>query len=134
MAELIDIANAFFKNKNDWRSISTEDKDKFSFIFNRYFSKKYPQYSILLNSKNQDKSVILDMWFELLKNERTYPNWFWSKSKKEVSTIDEKDIKLLMSKIKLDKESDLLYLMDKYPDLIKQELDFYKKSGKNRER
>lgn len=134
MAELIDIANAFFKNKNDWKSISSEDKDKFSFIFNRYFSKKYPQYSILLNSKNQDKSVILDMWFELLKNERTYPSWFWSKSKKEVSTIDDKDIKLLMSKIKLDKESDLLYLMDKYPDLIKQELDFYKKSGKNRER
>jgi hypothetical protein len=134
MAELIDIANAFFKNKNDWKSISSEDKDKFSFIFNRYFSKKYPQYSILLNSKNQDKSVILDMWFELLKNERIYPNWFWSKSKKEVSTIDDKDIKLLMSKIKLDKESDLLYLMDKYPDLIKQELDFYKKSGKNRER
>jgi len=134
MAELIDIANAFFKNKNDWKSISSEDKDKFSFIFNRYFSKKYPQYSILLNSKNQDKSVILDMWFELLKNERTYPSWFWSKSKKEVSTIDDKDIKLLMSKIKLDKESDLLYLIDKYPDLIKQELDFYKKSGKNRER
>lgn len=134
MAELIDIANAFFKNKNDWKSISSEDKDKFSFIFNRYFSKKYPQYSILLNSKNQDKSVILDMWFELLKSERTYPNWFWSKSKKEVSTIDDKDIKLLMSKIKLDKESDLLYLVDKYPDLIKQELDFYKKVGKNRER
>lgn len=131
MAELIDIANAFFKNKNDWKSISIEDKEKFSFIFNRYLSKKYPQYSILVNSKYQDKSIILDMWFELLKNEKSYPSWFWSKSKKESSTIDSKDIKLLMEKIKFNKESDLFYLIENYPDIINEELKLLKKKEKD---
>jgi hypothetical protein len=32
MAELIDVANAIFKEKNKWKDISDEDKEKFFFI------------------------------------------------------------------------------------------------------
>ena len=42
MAELIDVANAMFRDKKNWNKIKDEDKDKFFFIFNRFFSKKYP--------------------------------------------------------------------------------------------
>ena len=39
MAELIDVANAMFR-KAPWEKIKDEDKEKFFFIFNRYFAKK----------------------------------------------------------------------------------------------
>ena len=57
MAELIDVANAMFRNKKDWINISIEDKDKYFFIFNRYFSKKYPTKSQLLNNKNYEYQI-----------------------------------------------------------------------------
>ena len=62
MAELIDVANALFRNKKDWKNITIEDKEKFFFIFNRYFSKKYPTNAQFLNNKNVDKSSSLDLW------------------------------------------------------------------------
>ena len=52
MAELIDVANAMFKKRSDWKNISDFDKERFAFIFNRYFSKRYTEYSHFLNFKN----------------------------------------------------------------------------------
>ena len=126
MAELIDIANAMFRNKKDWINISIEDKEKYFFIFNRYFSKKYPTKSQLLNNKNIDKSSSLDLWYYFM-IDKPYPNWFWSKSgKSNKSSLDKKDFELLMIKLQLNKEEDLIYLLDKYPNFIEEELKFYK--------
>ncbi len=126
MAELIDIANAMFRNKKDWVNISIEDKEKYFFIFNRYFSKKYPTKSQLLNNKNIDKSSSLDLWYYFMLD-KPYPNWFWSKSgKSNKSSLDKKDFELLMIKLQLNKEEDLIYLLDKYPNFIEEELKFYK--------
>jgi hypothetical protein len=126
MAELIDVANAMFRNKKDWINISIEDKDKYFFIFNRYFSKKYPTKSQLLNNKNIDKSSSLDLWYYFM-IDKPYPNWFWSKSgKSNKSSLDKKDFDLLMIKLQLNKEEDLIYLLDKYPNFIEEELKFYK--------
>ena len=126
MAELIDIANAMFRNKKDWVNISIEDKEKYFFIFNRFFSKKYPTKSQLLNNKNIDKSSSLDLWYYFMLD-KPYPNWFWSKSgKSNKSSLDKKDFELLMIKLQLNKEEDLIYLLDKYPNFIEEELKFYK--------
>jgi len=126
MAELIDVANAMFRNKKDWINISIEDKEKYFFIFNRYFSKKYPTKSQLLNNKNIDKSSSLDLWYYFM-IDKPYPNWFWSKSgKSNKSSLDKKDFDLLMIKLQLNKEEDLIYLLDKYPNFIEEELKFYK--------
>ena len=126
MAELIDVANALFRNKKDWKNISIEDKEKFFFIFNRYFSKKYPTNAQFLNNKNVDKSSSLDLWYYFMLD-KPYPNWFWSKSSKvDKSSLDSKDFSLLMTKLQLNKEDDLVYLIDKYPDFIQEELKFYK--------
>ena len=126
MAELIDVANAMFRNKKDWKNITDLYKEKFFFIFNRYFSKKYTTKSQLLNNKNVDKSTSLDLWYYFMLD-KPYPNWFWSKSPKfEKTDIPDSDFKLLFLKLGLNKEQDLIYLLDNYPDLIQEELKFYK--------
>jgi len=126
MAELIDVANAMFRNKKNWKNITDLDKEKYFFIFNRYFSKKYPTKSQILNNKNIDKSSALDLWYYFMLD-KGYPDWFWSKSPKfEKSDISDIDFKLLFLKLGLNKEQDLIYLLEKYPDIIQEELKFYK--------
>ena len=130
MAELIDVANAMFRNKKDWKNITDLDKERFFFIFNRYFSKKYTTKSQLLNNKNIDKSSSLDLWYYFMLD-KSYPNWFWSKSPKfDKSELEDKDFKLLFEKMGLNKEDDLIYLIQNYPDIIMEELKFYKTKNK----
>lgn len=130
MAELIDVAKAIFTNKNNWKNISDEDKERFFFIFNRYFAKKYPEKSQLLNLKVIDKVSALDLWYHFMLN-KPYPNWFWSKSEKaEKSDISEKEYKLLLLNLKI-KDIDLDYLIQHHIDFIKEELKYYKDLDKN---
>jgi hypothetical protein len=130
MAELIDVANAMFKSRVDWKNISDFDKERFAFIFNRYFSKKYTHYAQLLNYKSVDKVELLNLWFVFM-SKKPYPNWFWSKSeKKKTESIEKSDFNLLMQKLNLNKIEDLEYLIDYFPDLIQEELKFYKTKTK----
>jgi hypothetical protein len=63
--------------------------------------------------------------------DKPYPNWFWSKSPKfDKSELDDKDFKLLFEKMGLNKEDDLIYLIQNYPDIIMEELKFYKTKNK----
>ena len=125
MAELIDVANAMFTNKRNWTNITDEDKEKFFFIFNRYFSKKYPDMSQLLNLKVIDKVSALNLWYGFMLD-KPFPKWFWSKSEKgEKLEVSEKDYKLILRKLKV-KPSDLDYLIEKHFDFIKEELKYFK--------
>lgn len=129
MAELIDVANAMFRNKRDWVKISDDDKSTFFFIFNRYFSKKYPEKAQLFNLKTIDKVSALDLWYNFMLD-KPYPNWFWSKSgKTEKSDISDKDFTLLLMKLRIKKE-DLEYLIENHFDFIKEELKYYKSLDK----
>lgn len=126
MAELIDVANAMFKTKSDWTKITDSDKERFFFIFNRYFSKKYPQQAQLLNLKTIDKVSGLNLWYQFMLD-KPYPNWFWSKSESsEKSKIADKDFIFLLKKLNI-KESDLNFLIERHFDFIKEELAYYKK-------
>ena len=130
MAEIIDVANALFTNKEKWKDITSEDKEKFFFIFNRYFAKKYPDKAQLLNLKTIDKVSSFDLWYNFMLD-KPYPKWFWSKSEKqEKSQFSEADYKLLINRLKL-KESDIDYLIENHLDLIKEELKYYKELEKN---
>jgi hypothetical protein len=130
MAELIDVANAMFKNKKDWINITDEDKEKFFFIFNRYFSKMYPEKSQLLNLKNIDKVSSMDLWYYYMLN-KPYPRWFWSKSEKQKPVIPDKDFKLLIRKLNL-KDLDVEYLIENHFDFISEELKYFKELEKGR--
>ena len=57
MAELIDVFKAMMR-RGSWDKITVEEKEKNFFIFNRYFSKMYPEQAQLLNLKNIDKVEI----------------------------------------------------------------------------
>lgn len=125
MAELIDVFNAMFRNKSEWSKLTDEDKSKNFFIFNRYFSKKYPDKAQLLNLKTIDKVSALDLWYNFMLN-KDYPNWFWSKGEKaEKPDISEKDFNLLLLKLKVKKE-DLEYLIDNHFEFVKDELKYFK--------
>ncbi len=128
MAELIDIANALFRTKSDWKKITDEDKEKFFFIFNRYFAKKYPEKAQLFNLKTIDKVTAFNLWFQFMLD-KPYPNWFWSKSTPTEKSISEADFSLLIRKLRI-KDIDLQYLIQNHPDFIKEELKHYKKSNK----
>lgn len=129
MAELIDVFNAMLKNKKDWVKITNDDKEKFSFIFNRYFSKRYTEQAALMNLKGMDKVLVMDLWYNFMLTQ-PFPRWFWSKSDKvDKPKITEKELKMLTIKLKV-KPDDINYLIDKHPEFIKNELDYYKKLEK----
>lgn len=126
-SNILAISNVIFKERDKWKFVTDEQKEQFSFIFNRFFSKKFPQHALCLNLKEQDKSIVMDMWFQHMKG-KPYPQWFWSKSPKFSKTdLEDKDFKLLMKKLNLNKEDDLIYLVEHYPDIINDELKYYKK-------
>jgi hypothetical protein len=134
MAEIIDVANAMFKFKNDWiynskkEKVTDDEKIKYFFVFNRYFSKKYPEKAQLLNLKSIDKATAMDLWFHFMKTQ-PYPDWFWSKSPKQEKEMPEKEYKQLLRHLSI-KESDLDYLIDRFPEFIKDEQAYLKKLEK----
>jgi hypothetical protein len=122
MAELIDVFNAMIKRDN-WEAITEDDKNKNFFIINRYFSKKYVEQAQLLNLKNIDKVVGMELWYQFMKNE-PYPKFFFSKSDtKDKSGLTKKEYKMLLVSLKI-KPDDLDYLIEKHFDFIKEELSF----------
>lgn len=127
MANLSEIAKAMFSHRDsNWSQITDKDKELNAFIFNRYFAKKYPEQSAQLNSKQCDKITIMNMWFYFMKD-KPYPGWFWKGSTKKKTVIPDKDFKMLMIKLKMDKPTDLEFMIEHYPDIIKEELKYYKK-------
>ena len=125
MAELIDVFNAMIKRGN-WEAITEDDKNKNFFIFNRYFSKAYPKQAQLLNLKNIDKVVGMELWYQFMKTE-PYPSYFWSKSEKnDKPALAPKDYRMLLVSLKI-KPDDLDYLIEKHFNFVKEELSYLKK-------
>lgn len=128
---LLSVFNCAFKDKRDYLHLTDELKDKYFFIINRLFCKKYPIEAQLLNLKNIDKVSSFDLWYYFM-IEKPYPKWFWSKTEKsETSEIPEKDYKLLLQSLKL-KDIDLDYLIEHNIDFIKEELKYFKDLQKNK--
>lgn len=122
MAELIDVFKAMMR-KGSWEKITVEEKEKNFFIFNRYFSKRYTEQAQLLNLKNIDKVVGMELWYQFMKTE-PYPKFFFSKSDtKDKYVLTKKEYKMLLVSLKI-KPDDLDYLIEKHFDFIKEELSF----------
>ena len=127
---LLQITNCMFKNRENWKWVTDDQKEEFSFIVNRLFSKMYPEYSEICNIKNIDSVSVMNLWF-YFQDGKNYPQWFWSKSQKiEKTEISEKDFNLLMVKLNINKEEDLIYLIDHFPEIIKEELKWFNSKNK----
>lgn len=127
---LLAITNTIFRNKNDWEWVTDEQKETYFFIINRMFCKMYSTKSQLFNIKNIDKVSSMNLWYQFMLN-KPYPKWFWSKSNKDIQKVSDKDFNLLLSKLKV-KDIDLIYLIDKHFDFIKEELAYYKNLEKQK--
>lgn len=115
---ILAISNALLKDKHLWKWVTDDQKEQHFFIFNRFFSKMYPYQSSLLNNKEIDKIVAMDMWFYFMK-EKPYPRWFWSKNKnKKEKNGDELHIIFDM------KEEEIQHILEFYPNEFKDELDY----------
>jgi hypothetical protein len=126
---IIGVFDAMIKNKSNWKYVKDKQKEEFSFIFNRYFSKRYTEQAAFMNLKGIDKVLVMDLWYKFMLTQ-PFPRWFWSKSDKvDKPKITEKELKMLVIKLKV-KPDDINYLIDKHPEFIKDELDYYKKLEK----
>jgi hypothetical protein len=115
---ILSITNIMFKDKHLWEWVTDEQKEQHFFIFNRFFSKMYPNYSLLLNNKNVNKVMCMDMWFYFMKD-KPYPRWFWSKSKNKKERVEDELNRLF----DITKE-ELLHISRFYPDELKDEIDY----------
>lgn len=124
------ISKCMFQERNNWKFVTEAQKEQFFFIFNRYFSKKFPELAQLLNDKNQDKVIGMDLWYYFMEN-KPYPKWFWSKSEKskDDSFFTEKEKNSLLLKFNIKQEE--LELLIKYNiDEVKEELKYIKDGEK----
>ena len=126
---ILDVSKVLFVNRSEWGSISDQEKNENFFIFNRYFSKRYPHLSQMLNHKEQDKSIGLDIWFKFMEN-KPYPKWFWSKSEKK-NFKEDSEYKKFLKEIKGFDDRDSDFLIKFFPDQVEEEFDYYKKLQKN---
>jgi len=124
-SNLLAISDCLFKNKSNWEFVDDSQKDQFFFIFNRYFAKKYPELSQLLNDKNIDKSVGMDLWFEFFRN-KPYPQWFWAKSKKTTKNTNDDDLLIDMQNQLGLNTQEFEFLKVNYPQEIETEINYLK--------
>jgi len=119
---LLEISKCMFQNKNNWKFVTNEQKEQFFFIFNRFFSKRYPEYSQLLNDKLINKSVGMDLWFEFFKSQ-PYPQWFWSKSSKTDKIDSNEKFEFEIKRIFNLKDQEFEFLNKNFPEEIQTEID-----------
>lgn len=121
---------AMFGPKHLWKNITDSDKESFSFIFNSYMCKKFPDKAQYFNNKNTDKVVMCDIWKASLQNSLSTPFWFW----KGKRTIEKKERDVLLEEIiqvfDIDKK-DLLNLSILDPNLLDELINDYKTDYKN---
>lgn len=127
---ILAISKCMFQNRKDWQYVTDEQKSEFFFIFNRYFSKKYPDLAQRMNDKYQDKILGMNMWFHFMEG-KPYPNWFWSKSekKKETGPLTEKETNLLIRKFNI-KFEELEMIIRFHPDEVMEELKYIRDQQK----
>ena len=132
MKNLLEVSNIMFKDKSNWGKVTDEEKSAYFFIFNRYFSKKYPDFSQVLNSKEIDKSLGMDLWFNFMKD-KPYPQWFWSKSEKksDKGEISEKHINKILETYDL-KRDEFDFILKYYPEEIKEEIQYIEANEKSK--
>jgi len=129
-SNILAISKCMFQERKNWEFVTDEQKELFFFIFNRYFSKKYPHLSQLLNDKMIDKVTGMNLWFHFMDG-KPYPKWFWSKSERNNSKNDftDKDKEVLLKSFGI-KDQELDFLIQNHFEEVKEELKYIKEMQK----
>lgn len=120
MVNFIEVADCIFVNKDKYKQLTDEDKIGAFFILNRKFAYKYPKIAKFLNDKSIDKASAMDQWFEVFKNQKGIPGWYWgTKSKKDTPKAKkDKDYQKIQLRYGL-REEDMRFLIE----FFKKDLD-----------
>ena len=134
MYDMKHVVDYILKDKSNYNNLSDEDKEKFFFIVNRKFARKYPKHAQFFNVKGIDKPSALDIWYQYFIKERTtnIPDWYWFKQssiKKDKTSLNKDEIEYLTSLYDLT-TNDLFYIEKNYPDELKTEVKKFKKFNK----
>jgi len=127
------IGDFIFKQKDQYKNLSDDDKEKFFFIMNRKFARQFPKHAQFFNNKGMDKSSALDIWYYFFIKQRTtdIPYWYWFKlsNKKEKSILKKEEEDFFLEYYEL-KQNDLEFLIKYYPDELTEEVKKFKKFNK----
>lgn len=121
---ILAITNTIFRNRENWIFVTDEQKEKYFFIINRYFSKRYPYDSQLLNDKSIDKITGMNLWFHFMEG-KPYPSWFWSKPKITENKKDELDLELVKKAHNLHQD-EIEFIKRFYCDELQEEIKYLK--------
>ena len=130
------IVDFIFKNKDDYKKLSDEDKKKFFFIINRKLARLYPYHAQYVNKKGINEASALDLWYYFFIKKRTMgvPKWYWFKLS---STNKEKPTKYKTEEIDFIKQFydidnyGIEYLIQHHPSELEEEIIKYRKFNKN---
>jgi len=106
--------DSIFRKRSEWKTFTDEEKETNYFIFNRYMGKHKDSIksALALSSKNIDKVLALDIWFDVGKLYSRQPEWFWKGSTRAEKPITKLESDYLDS-IDLDEEDiTLLKIME----------------------
>src|SRR6201986_2371498 len=114
------ITTIIFQNKQNWKTVTNEEKESLFFIFNRYMAKNWPLQAQVCNIKEIDKATAMDIWFNFLRTEHRVPNWFWrGPTKRKDPPI--KDWKILQEWHNL-RLADIYFMCELFPKEVKAEI------------
>jgi len=127
------IGDFIFKQKDQYKNLTDEDKEKFFFIMNRKFARQFPKHAQFFNNKNMDKSSALDVWYHFFIKQRTtdIPKWYWFKlsGKKEKSLLNKEEVDFFLEFYQI-KRDDLDFLIKYFPEELAEEVKKFKKFNK----
>lgn len=132
--DLTHVTKYLFKDKEEYKKLSNEDKEKYFFIENRNLARAFPRQAQFLNNKIMDKSSCMDVWFNFFIKKRTIniPDWYRYKTqtnKKEKSILKSEEVEYLIDVYDLS-TFDIEYLERNHLDELKDEIKKYKKFNK----
>jgi len=84
--------------RKQYQHISKNIKETNGFIINRYLSRRFLEFGFLMNPKQTDYSLVMDMWYLFLRKHISpdtiyFNKWVWpSKVKSDVEEIVPEDI------------------------------------------
>ncbi len=132
--DFISLGNIIFKDKDKYKFITNEDKERNFFILNRKFAYNDIKKAQFFNNKNIDKSSSLDIWFQIFNNTTNIPSWYWQTKAKKITKVKTKFKKVetddLIKRYSLS-EQDLNFLISYYDDELKKTIKRLKKFEKN---
>jgi hypothetical protein len=133
MYDFTHIIDFIFKNKDNYKKLSDEDKERCFFMVNRKLARGFPTHAQFFNDKSIDKANATDIWYHFFikKGAKGIPSWYWppKKEAKEKSIATKADIEFLMNLYDI-KENDVQFLIQYHKEDVIEELKKYHKFEK----